>query len=52
MMFLIAITAVTRKIGVLDAKATDPMAIIGIAPVLAALVAGCYVVKKQQSIDQ
>lgn len=51
MMFLIAITAVTRKIVVLDAKAIDPMAVIGIAFVLAALVAGYYVVKKQQSID-
>jgi len=51
MMFLIAITAVTRKIVVLDAKAIDPLAVIGIAFVLAALVAGYYVVKKQQSID-
>lgn len=46
MMFLIAITAVTRKIVVLDAKAIDPLTVIGIAFVLAALVAGYYVVKK------
>ena len=52
MMFLIAITAVTRKIVVLDAKAIEPLAVIGIAFVLAALVAGYYVVKKQQSVDQ
>ena len=47
MMFLIAITAVTRKIVVVDSKATDPMTLIGIAAILIALVAGYYVVKKQ-----
>lgn len=49
MMFLIAITAVTRKIVVLDAKAIEPIAVIGIAAILAALVAGYYVVKKHQA---
>jgi len=49
MMFLIAITAVTRKIVVLDAKAIEPMSVIGIAAVLAALVAGYYVLKKNQA---
>jgi uncharacterized membrane protein (DUF373 family) len=46
MMFLIAITAVTRKIVVLDAKSIESMAVIGLAAILAALVAGYYVVKK------
>ena len=45
MMFLIAITAVTRKIVVLDANSIEPVAVIGIAAILAALVAGYYVVK-------
>jgi len=49
MMFLIAITAVIRKIVVLDAKSIEPIAVIGIAAVLASLVAGYYVVKKQQA---
>lgn len=49
MMFLIAITAVTRKIVVLDAKSIDPLAVIGIAAILAALVGGYYVVKNQQN---
>jgi len=48
MMFLIAITAVTRKIVVLDANEIDPIAMLGIAAILAALVAGFYVVKTQQ----
>jgi len=50
MMFLIAITAVTRKIVVMDSKSVEPMSVIGIAAVLAALVAGYYVVKKQQAV--
>ncbi len=45
MMFLIAITAITRKIVILDSKATDPLTLIGIAAILIALVAGFYVVK-------
>lgn len=49
MMFLIAITAVTRKIVVLDAKTIEPIVVLGIAAVLAALVAGYYVVKNQQN---
>ncbi len=48
MMFLIAITAVTRKIVVLDANEIEPIALLGIAAILAALVAGFYVVKTQQ----
>ena len=40
MMFLITITAVTRKIVVMDAKSVEPMAVIGIAAVLAALAIG------------
>ena len=49
MMFLIAITAVTRKIAVLDANEIDPIAMLGIAAILAVLVAGFYVVKTQQA---
>lgn len=36
-MFLIAITAVTRKIVVMDAKAIDPMVLVGLALLIAAL---------------
>ena len=43
---MIAITAVTRKIVVLDAKSIEPIAVVSIAAMLAALVAGYYVVKK------
>lgn len=45
MMFLIAITAVTRKIVILDSKVTDPVTLIGIAAILVALIAGFYVMK-------
>ncbi len=47
-MFLIAMTAITRKIVILDSKSTDPMTLLGIAAVLVALVAGLYVLKQQR----
>ena len=49
MMFLIAITAVTRKIVVLDQTSIESLTVVGLAAVLIALVAGYYVVKKNQA---
>ena len=45
-MFLIAITAVTRKIVLLDSTKIEPLYLIGIAAILAALIAGYYSVQK------
>ena len=45
MMFLIAITAITRKIIILDSKETDPLTLIGISAILIALVTGFYLMK-------
>ncbi len=50
-MFLIAITAITRKIVILDSKSTEPMTLIGIAAILIALVAGLYVIKNKNKTD-
>lgn len=45
-MFLIAITAVTRKIVLLDSAKVEPLYLVGIAAMLAALIAGYYSVQK------
>ena len=47
MMLLIAITALTRKVVILDKETTDPMAMLGIAALLGTLVGGYYLVKRQ-----
>lgn len=51
MMFLIAITAMTRKIVTLDTKTIDPVSVIGLAAIIAALVGGYYVVKRQKPVS-
>ena len=44
--FLVAITAMTRKVIILDAKALTPLALIGVASIILALSVGYFVVKK------
>jgi len=46
--FLIGITAVIRKVVILDSNATDPMYLIGLATLLGALSAGYYLIKKDR----
>jgi len=50
-MFLVAITAVTRKIVLLDSGDIQPLTIIGLALLVAALSAGYYLIKRQQIKD-
>lgn len=45
--FLIGITAVTRKIVILDSKDIDPFYLMGLASLLAALTGGYYLIKKR-----
>lgn len=46
MMFLVALTAVTRKIVILDTKDIDPMFLMGIGVLVISLSGGYYLVKK------
>ena len=48
MMVLIAITAVTRKIVILDAKAIEPMVLPGIGFLVVALTAGYFLLRKSR----
>ena len=48
MMVLIAITAVTRKIVILDAKAIEPMVLLGIGFLIIALTAGYFLLRKSR----
>ena len=48
MMFLVAITAVARKIVILDAKSMEPMLVFGIGFLILALSAGYYLVKAKR----
>ncbi len=47
MMFLVALTAVTRKIVVFDATQSEPLVIFGIGFLIVSLSAGYYLVKKR-----
>ena len=47
-MFLVALTAVARKIVILDAKAIDPMTVFAIAALVFALSAGYYLLKRNR----
>lgn len=49
MMLLIAITAITRKVVILDAKAIRPMILFGIGFVIIALTAGYYLIRKSRA---
>ncbi len=46
LMLLVAITAITRKIVILDARQIDPMIMFGIGAVIIALALGYYLVRR------
>ncbi len=46
MMFLVAMTAVTRKIVILEAGATDPMLVFGLGFLILALSGGYFLIRK------
>jgi uncharacterized membrane protein (DUF373 family) len=48
-MILIAITAITRKIVILDSKAIEPMILFGVGFLIIALTAGYYLLKKSRA---
>ena len=48
-MFLVALTAVARKVVILDAKVIDPMTVFAIAALVVALSAGYYFIKKKNA---
>jgi len=48
MMFLVALTAVTRKIVIMDSGAMDPMLVFSIGFLIIALAAGYYLIKKNR----
>jgi uncharacterized membrane protein (DUF373 family) len=52
MMFLVAITAITRKIVILDASRIEPLILFGIGFLIIALSAGYYLVKRNRSKPQ
>lgn len=51
LMLLVAITAITRKIVILDASQIDPMIMFGIGTVIIALALGYYLVR-QSSVEK
>ena len=48
-MFLVALTAVARKVVIMDAKAIEPMTVFAIAALVLALSIGYYFIKKQNA---
>ena len=48
-MFLVALTAVARKVVILDAKTIDPMTVFSIAALVFALSAGYYLLKRNNA---
>ncbi len=48
MMFLVALTAVTRKIVIMDSSVMDPMVIFSIGFLIIALASGYYLLKKNR----
>ncbi len=46
LMFLVALTAVARKVVILDARSIDPMTVFSIAALVIALSGGYYFIKK------
>ena len=51
MMLLIAITALTRKVVILDKETTGAMEMLGIAALLGTLIGGYYLVKRQDMAE-
>jgi uncharacterized membrane protein (DUF373 family) len=48
-MFLVALTAVARKVVILDAKSIDPLTVFAIAALVLALSAGYYLIKRRNA---
>jgi uncharacterized membrane protein (DUF373 family) len=48
MMFLVAMTAVTRKIVILDATNLDPLLVFGLGFLIIALAGGYYLIKSER----
>ena len=48
-MFLVALTAVARKVVILDAKSIDPLTVFAIAALVIALSAGYYFIKRSHA---
>ena len=48
-MFLVALTAVARKVVILDAKSSDYMTVFAIAALVIALAAGYYLIKRSNA---
>ena len=48
-MFLVALTAVARKVVIMDAKTIDPMTVFAIAALVLALSVGYFFIKKQNA---
>ncbi len=51
MMFLVALTAVTRKIVIMDSSVMDPMLIFSIGFLIIALAAGYYLLRKNRLVS-
>jgi uncharacterized membrane protein (DUF373 family) len=49
LMFLVALTAVARKVVILDAKSIDAMTVFAIAALVVALSGGYYILKKSKA---
>jgi len=49
LMFLVALTAVARKVVILDAKSIDAMTVFAIAALVVALSGGYYIIKKSKT---
>ena len=49
LMFLVALTAVARKVVILDAKSIDAMTVFAIAALVVALSGGYYMIKKSKA---
>jgi uncharacterized membrane protein (DUF373 family) len=45
-MLLVAITAITRKVVIIDAKTIEPMALFGVAAIIIALTLGYYLIRR------
>ena len=48
LMLLVAITAITRKVVILDAKTVEPMSLFGVASLVIALTLGYYLIRRSR----
>ncbi len=49
LMLLVAITAITRKVVILDAKTIEPISLFGIASLVIALTLGYYLIRRSRN---